>query len=46
MAGEGKTNRSLKKRFKITGTGKLKHSNTSTNAMTLNAEADARRMDS
>lgn len=28
MAGKNKTNRSLKKRFKITGTGKLKHSNT------------------
>ncbi len=27
MATKNKTNRSLKKRFKITGTGKLKHSN-------------------
>jgi len=28
VATKNKTNRSLKKRFKITGTGKLKHSNT------------------
>ena len=27
MATKNKTNRSLKKRFKITGTGKLKHCN-------------------
>ena len=27
MAGKNKTNRSIKKRFKVTGTGKLKHSN-------------------